>query len=103
MNIYRTPVTLRPSPSVRHPPSVTLRPSPSVRHRQTPGRAMTETSTTTTDCLFDSILGFLLPFFLLGAGGDRTVATAAVRELIQAYNASTPTELGLAGRILGFS
>jgi hypothetical protein len=64
---------------------------------------MTETSPTTTDCLFETILGFLLPFFLLGAGGDRAVATAAIRELIQAYDASTPTELDLAGRIVGFS
>ncbi|PPQ40838.1 hypothetical protein [Rhodopila globiformis] len=64
---------------------------------------MTDTSTTTTDCLFDTILGFLLPFFLLGAHGDRALATAAIRDLIQAYHVSTVTELDLAGRIVGFS
>lgn len=31
------------------------------------------------------------------------MANAAIRELIQAYNASTATELDLAGRIVGFS
>src|SRR3954454_17071271 len=68
-----------------------------------PGRAMTQTSPTTTDCLFDTLLGFLLPFFLAGAGGSQQVASAAIRELIQAYNASSVTELDLAGRIVGFS
>ena len=55
------------------------------------------------DCLFSTICGFLLPFFLAGAGGDPAIARAAIRDLIDAYNASTPTELDLVGRIISFS
>ncbi len=55
------------------------------------------------DCVFDTILGFLLPFFLTGAAGNVDAAKAAVRQLIEAYNASTATELDLVGRIIGFS
>jgi hypothetical protein len=64
---------------------------------------MIQTSPNTIDCLFDTILGFLLPFLLLGARGDQMLAIAAVRDLIQAYDASTITELDLAGRSIGFS
>ena len=56
-----------------------------------------------TDCIRATILGFMLPFFLAGAGGNQQIATAAIRELINSYNASTPTELDLVGRIIGFS
>ena len=55
------------------------------------------------DCLFETILGFMLPFFLVGAGGSPDIAGAAVRELIDAYGAGTSTELDLVGRIVGFS
>ena len=48
---------------------------------------------TTADCLFGTIMGFLLPFFLTGAGGNPQIAEAAIKELIEAYNAATPTEL----------
>jgi hypothetical protein len=56
-----------------------------------------------TDCIFATLLGFMLPFFLAGAGGDQAIATAAIRELIDAYNAGSATELDLVGRIIGFS
>jgi hypothetical protein len=58
---------------------------------------------TTTDCVFNTILDFLLPFFLVGARGNQDVATAAIRELIDTYNAGNPMELDLVGRIIGFS
>jgi hypothetical protein len=58
---------------------------------------------TASDCLFNTILGFMLPFFLAGAGGNRAVAAELIRTLIEAYNASTLAELDLAGRIIGFS
>jgi hypothetical protein len=60
-------------------------------------------ATPTTDCIFATILGFMLPFFLAGAAGNQQIATIAIRELIDAYNARTPTELDLVGRIVGFS
>jgi hypothetical protein len=60
-------------------------------------------ATPTTDCIFATILGFMLPFFLAGAGGNQQIATIAIRELIDAYNARTATELDLVGRIVGFS
>src|SRR3954470_13531740 len=31
---------------------------------------------TTIDCIFEHILGFMLPFFLIAAGGDKTLARA---------------------------
>ncbi|HEY0423296.1 MAG TPA: hypothetical protein VGC82_08240, partial [Rhodopila sp.] len=42
-------------------------------------------------------------FFLAAAGGNPQIAKAAIRELIEAYNAATPIELDLVGRIIGFS
>jgi hypothetical protein len=57
----------------------------------------------TVDCLLTTICGFLLPFFLVGAGGNLAAARAAVLELIDAYSPNTPTELDLVGRIIGFS
>jgi hypothetical protein len=56
-----------------------------------------------TECLASTIVGFMLPFFLIAAAGNPDHARAAIRELINAYNASTPTELDLTGRIIGFS
>jgi hypothetical protein len=61
------------------------------------------TIATTTDCIFEHILGFMLPFFLAAAGGDKALARAVIVELAEAYNAATATELELVGRILGFS
>jgi hypothetical protein len=63
----------------------------------------TEPEPTTMDCIFENILGFMLPFFLPGAGGDMDRACDAIRELAEAHNVATATELELAGRILGFS
>ncbi len=45
----------------------------------------------------------MLPFFLVSAGGNTGQARAAIKELIDAYHASTPAELDLVGRIIGFS
>jgi hypothetical protein len=56
-----------------------------------------------TDCLFATILGFMLPFYLAGAGGNVDVARAAIVELIEAYGAATAAELDLVGRQIGFS
>jgi hypothetical protein len=62
-----------------------------------------EPETTTIDCIFENILAFMLPFFLSSAGGDADLARDAIRELAEAYNVATATELELVGRILGFS
>jgi hypothetical protein len=56
-----------------------------------------------TECLFSTILGFTLPFYLAGAGGDMDAAGMAVTELIAAYGAATAPELDLVGRLVGFS
>jgi hypothetical protein len=56
-----------------------------------------------TECLYGTIVGFMLPFFLTAAKGNADVARAAIRQLIDAYSANTATELDLAGRIVGFS
>jgi hypothetical protein len=61
------------------------------------------TKPTTTDCIFEHILGFMLPFFITCAAGDADLAREAIRELAEAYDAATVTELELVGRILGFS
>lgn len=55
------------------------------------------------DCLFGTILGFMLPFYLAGSGGDVNVASAAILELIEAYSAATAAELDVVGRLLGFN
>jgi hypothetical protein len=57
----------------------------------------------TIDCIFEHILGFMLPFFLVAAGGDKALARAVIIELAEAHNAATAVELELVGRILGFS
>ncbi len=61
------------------------------------------TGTPATDCLFNTIYGFLMPFFLASAGGNPDVARRAISELVQVYNAASITELDLVGRIIGFS
>jgi hypothetical protein len=67
-----------------------------------PAMSTTDHDVASIDCLFETILGFMLPFFfLVGAGGNADIARAAVRELIDAYNASTPTELDLVGGRFG--
>ena len=62
-----------------------------------------EPQPTTIDCIFENILGYMLPFFLSSAAGDMDLARAAIRELAEAYNAATATELELVGRLIGFS
>jgi len=56
-----------------------------------------------SDCISQTILDFMLPFFLAAAGGDADLARAAIFELLDAYNAVTTPELDLAGRIIIFS
>jgi hypothetical protein len=62
-----------------------------------------DTDLSAFDCILGNILGFMLPFFLVSAGEDAGLARAAIKELIGAYQATTPTELDLVGRIIGFS
>ena len=70
----------------------------------TPSTASSNTTDrTATACVLETIIGFLLPFFLTAAGGNVDTARAAIRQLIDAYGAATATELDLAGRIVGFS
>lgn len=59
--------------------------------------------TPTTVDVLETIIGFLLPFFLGAVNGNLHRARAAIAEMIGAYGASTPTELDLVGRIVGFS
>jgi hypothetical protein len=56
-----------------------------------------------SDCIFHTIIGFVMPFFHAGAGGNPSLAEASIFALIEAYNAATLQELELAGRIIGFS
>jgi len=56
-----------------------------------------------TECLFETILGFMVPFFLAAANGNPDLARATARQLINAYNPATATELDVAGRIIGFN
>jgi hypothetical protein len=56
-----------------------------------------------TECLFETIFGFMVPFFLTAAQGNPDLARATVRQLINAYNPGSLTELDLAGRIIGFN
>ena len=55
------------------------------------------------DVVFENILDFLLPFFLVAAGGEADVARSAIQVMAEPYDACTVTELDLVGRILGFS
>ena len=54
------------------------------------------------DQAFDSICLLLMPFFLLAAGDNPEKARTAVAHLLRAYNPTTPQELDLAARIVGF-
>jgi hypothetical protein len=67
------------------------------------GKPMTEPQSTAFDCIFENVLGFMLPFFLASALGNPNHARAAIKELVQAYKVATASELELVGRILGFS
>jgi hypothetical protein len=62
-----------------------------------------DTDPSAFDCILGNILEFMLPFFLVSAGGDPGLARAAIKQLIDAYQASTPEQLDLVGRIIGFS
>ena len=66
-----------------------------------PAMSTTDHDIASIDCLFETILGVTLPFFIVGAGGNEDIARASVRELIDAYEASTPTELELVGGRFG--
>jgi hypothetical protein len=62
-----------------------------------------DTDPSAFDCILGNIFGFMLPFFLVSAAGNADLARAAIKELIDAYQASSPAELDLVGRIIGFS
>ena len=64
---------------------------------------MSQPQPTAIDCIFEHILGFMLPFLLSSAGGDANMVRTTIQDLAQAYNAATATELELVGRLLGFS
>jgi hypothetical protein len=62
-----------------------------------------DTGPSAFDCILGNIFGFMLPFFLVSAAGNADLARAAIKELIDAYQASSPAELDLVGRVIGFS
>ena len=55
-----------------------------------------------SDCICRTVLDFMLPFFLAGAGGDVDLARAAILELLDAYAPVTMRELDLASRVIVF-
>lgn len=55
------------------------------------------------DCTFETVMAFLLPFFLTGTGGNPDIARATITRLLNSYRATTPSEHDLVGRIVGFS
>jgi hypothetical protein len=55
---------------------------------------------TIAPAILDTILGRLALLFITGAAGDLTVARHAARQMLAAYNAETPGELGLAAEIV---
>ena len=63
---------------------------------------MSATQPDAMDQAFDSICLLLMPFFLLAAGDDPEKAQTAVAHMLRAYNPTTPQELDLAARIVGF-
>jgi hypothetical protein len=54
------------------------------------------------DCLVATILGYLLPFYMVGSDGNGTVAGASIVALIQDCCPVTPIEFDLAGRLVGY-
>lgn len=57
---------------------------------------------TIAPAILDTVLGRLALLFLTGAAGDMTVARHAARQMLAAYNASTPDQLSLAAEIVSF-
>jgi hypothetical protein len=72
-------------------------------HRVTQTQTQPATEVAPSDCIVQTIMDFVLPFFLAGAGGNADVAREAIFELLDSYNAVTMQELDLAGRIIIFS
>ncbi|WP_428486609.1 hypothetical protein [Rhodopila sp.] len=62
-----------------------------------------EPDLSTVDVILQTILGFMLPFLLAGAGGNPDLAIATIMDLVNDYQAATPQELELVGRIISFS
>ena len=54
------------------------------------------------ECLYGTIVGFLLPFFLKAAGGNEEIARATIVQLIDAHKAANDVEIDVAARIVGF-
>jgi hypothetical protein len=74
--------------------------SPSIGMPQIQTRSTAENAP--SDCICRTILDFMLPFFLAGAGGVVEVAHAAILELLDAYAPATMQELDLASRVIIF-
>jgi hypothetical protein len=55
---------------------------------------------TIAQATLDMVIGGLALLFLTGAGGDLTQAYHAASQMLAAYNAETPDELGLAAEII---
>ena len=58
---------------------------------------------TSTECLFDTVFSFMLPIFLVNAGGDVRLARQSIIDLLDAYQAATAAELVLVAQIISFS
>ncbi|MDR3529335.1 MAG: hypothetical protein P4L90_02080 [Rhodopila sp.] len=58
---------------------------------------------TSINCVFDTIVAYLMPFYLAGAKGDTKLARNTILELVRVYRTATPAEIELAGRIMGLS
>ena len=55
---------------------------------------------TIAQAILDTVIGRLVLLFLTGAGGDPSKAHHAASQMLAAYNAETPEELGLAAEIV---
>ena len=52
--------------------------------------------------IFDTVVGYLAPLFLAGAGGDVTAARQAASHALAAYHVETEEELRLAAEVISF-
>ena len=65
--------------------------------------AASDTAYTEADCIFHTVAGYLMPFYLAGARGDTKLAQITIVSILRAYQAATPYELELAGRIIALN
>jgi hypothetical protein len=64
---------------------------------------MSPISATIPQAIWDTLLGSLIPLFLIGAGGDTAASREAAHQMLAAYDPQTAAELSLAAEIVGFS